>query len=64
MFLIKLATVMAFFIPLLVIHKQAKIIETCKADFQKLKQSHENALAELNVHEQNALVRMECENEC
>ena len=48
---------MAFFIPLLVIHKQAKIIETGKADFQKLKQSHENALAELKHYTKlNALV--------
>ena len=64
MFLLKLATLVAFLVALLVICKLIKTISSQRQDFEKLKESHNRALAELNVHETKAIERMEYDHEC
>lgn len=61
---LKIAVVAAFLIQLLAICKLVQtIINQCQG-FAKLKESHNRALAELNVHETKAVERMEYEYEC
>ncbi len=61
---LKIAVIAAFLVQLLAICKLIKTIISERQDFAKLKESHNRALAELNVHEVQAVKRMEYEYEC
>ena len=61
---VAIAAIAAFLIQLLVIYKLMQTITKQNNDFEKLKESHNRALAELNVHEAKAVERMEYEYEC
>ena len=61
---LKIAVIAAFLIQLLVIQKLIKTIISQQKAFENLKESHNRALAELNVHETKAVECMEYEYEC
>lgn len=61
---LKIAVIAAFLIQLLVIQKLIKTIISQQKAFENLKESHNRALVELNVHEAKAVERMEYEYEC